>query len=867
MGEFQTMFKLLSQNWVFCFGSYEKKVQVPTHRDSALRNAKRNQVLRKKLGFFALNLNRSLCFILVILMVVCSQSLLSASEGRLVQWPPIIWPTLTENLIGEDGSKIIRVYLPPSYDFTEKRYPVIYVLHGFNGTSKSLTRKMKSAMDRMILSEEVQEAIVVFADGSNRFGGSQYLSSPTIGDYETYIRRDLVDFIDRQYRTIPHRDSRGITGFSMGAYGSMHLSLKYPEVFGVVVPQAGTYDFEDDLIQSFAEYGGVIISLMEPLKQKSGDEFWDALNALADSDALKKVSLPFRNGLAYLAGVASNPDNPPCYLDLPYRLKAGIPPWERDEEVWGRILENDIIHELEGYVSRLKQNPRQPVRLNGIKLVHGLEDEIALPRQAEALDQKLTELGIDHEFVTHGGGHTFIAEESLQFMAQHLSFEPPPTSPDGAGTASVSPYAVPAYSSGHEIVITYTAEELIRRGVLTVDIPSGWTPPQDVAGFPGYTTVTSTGTIDKITFTEQRIQVDIQALVPDDTITLIYGNGGYDSGVTVPAKDFSTFIISVASTSSGTLTLIEQSPVVDVYLDPWDVNNDGVVGILDLIIVASAFGRTIDGVVFGYNPDVNRDGLVNVVDLITVRNHFGESIGSPAAPKRVSASVSATIRFENPRLAGNRLLLDLMIDTVVPLVGYHIRLAPEGLLKIDPNRSEGDVFRLEEVVQSGTLVGAKLGVGHPWFGRVRLATLELEVNGSGDRMASLNSNIIVEAAHFVSADGQTIGVDVEPFFMDKLRPHRTGVFSNYPNPFNPETWIPFQLHRAAYVRITIYDVLGREIRGFDLGYLAAGYYKTRERAVYWDGRNDVNERVASGTYFYRLEAGDFVGTQRMVVLK
>ena len=75
----------------------------------------------------------------------------------------------------------------------------------------------------------------------------------------------------------------------------------------------------------------------------------------------------------------------------------------------------------------------------------------------------------------------------------------------------------------------------------------------------------------------------------------------------MPAKDFSTFIISVASTSSGTLTLIEQSPVVDVYLDPWDVNNDGVVGILDLIIVASAFGRTIDGVVFGYNPDVNRE--------------------------------------------------------------------------------------------------------------------------------------------------------------------------------------------------------------------------------------------------------------------
>ena len=814
-----------------------------------------------------LSKNLLLYFILCVLMTVFTQHLLLAAESQLIRWPPVIWPTLTENLIGEDGSKVMIVYLPPSYEFTEKRYPVIYVLHGFNGTSKSLTRKMKSAMDRMILSEEIQEVIAVFVDGSNRFGGSQYLSSPTIGDYETYIRRDLVNFIDKQYRTIPHRDSRGITGFSMGGYGSMHLSLKYPEVFGVVVAQAGTYDFEDDLIQSFAENAGVIIALMEPLKQKSGDEFWDALNALADSDALKKVSLPFRNGLAYLAGVASNPDKPPCYLDLPYRLKADFPPWERDEEVWERIFENDIIHELDRYDSRLRRNPQRLMQLNGIKLVHGLEDEKALHRQAEALDQKLTELGIDHEFVTHGGGHTFIAEESLQFMAKHLAFEPPPATLDGSGTATVSPYAVAAYSVGNEIVITYTAEGRIRRGALTVHISSGWTPPQNVPGLPGYTTVTSTGTIGGLTFTKQRIHIDIQTLMPDDTITLIYGNGGYDSGVTAPANQISTFIINVASTSGGTLTLIKQSPVIDVYLRPWDVNDDGTVGILDLIVVASELGRVIDGVVFGQNPDVNRDGLVDVSDLIAVGVHFEDPIRSSAAPERVTVPVSATIRFENPRFAGNRLLLDLIVDTAVPLVGYHLRIVPNGLLKIDLNRSEDDVFRLEEVAQSGTLVGAKLGGGHPWRGRVRLGTLELETNSSADSVQSSNPAVSVAAAHLVSVDGQSVRVGVEPFSMDQLHPRRTGVFPNYPNPFNPETWIPFQLHKAAHVRITIYDVLGHEVRGFDLGYLSAGYYKTRERAVYWDGRNEVNERVASGTYFYRLEAGDFVGTHRMVILK
>ena len=157
-------------------------------------------------------------------------------------------------------------------------------------------------------------------------------------------------------------------------------------------------------------------------------------------------------------------------------------------------------------------------------------------------------------------------------------------------------------------------------------------------GLPGYTTVTSTGTIGGLTFTKQRIHIDIQTLMPDDTITLIYGNGGYDSGVTAPANPFPTFIINVASTSDGTLTLIKQSPVIDVYLDPWDVNDDGTVGILDLIVVASELGRVIDGVVFGQNPDVNRDGLVDVSDLIAVGVHFEDPIRSPAAPERVTAT-------------------------------------------------------------------------------------------------------------------------------------------------------------------------------------------------------------------------------------
>ena len=90
---------------------------------------------------------------------------------------------------------------------------------------------------------------------------------------------------------------------------------------------------------------------------------------------------------------------------------------------------------------------------------------------------------------------------------------------------------------------------------------------------------------------------------------------------------------------------------------------------------------------------------------------------------------------------------------------------------------------------------------------------------------------------------------------------------NYPNPFNPETWIPYQLAAASSVRIHIYDSMGQQVRTLNLGRQPAGAYLTRNRAAYWDGRNASGERVATGIYFYRLEAGDFSATKRMVIVK
>ena len=100
-----------------------------------------------------------------------------------------------------------------------------------------------------------------------------------------------------------------------------------------------------------------------------------------------------------------------------------------------------------------------------------------------------------------------------------------------------------------------------------------------------------------------------------------------------------------------------------------------------------------------------------------------------------------------------------------------------------------------------------------------------------------------------------------------LTPKETMLLANYPNPFNPETWIPYQLAESADVTVIIYSVDGTVVRTLNLGHQTVGIYENRSRAAYWDGRNAVGEPVASGVYFYTLTAGDFSATRKMLIRK
>ena len=109
-------------------------------------------------------------------------------------------------------------------------------------------------------------------------------------------------------------------------------------------------------------------------------------------------------------------------------------------------------------------------------------------------------------------------------------------------------------------------------------------------------------------------------------------------------------------------------------------------------------------------------------------------------------------------------------------------------------------------------------------------------------------------------------VELPALFLHEI-PVETELLRNYPNPFNPETWIPYRLAQDAFVTLTIYDGNGQMVRTLDVGHQTAAVYENRSRAAYWDGRNYVGESVASGVYFYTLTAGDFSATRKMVILK
>jgi enterochelin esterase-like enzyme len=310
----------------------------------------------------------------------------------------IISQALAGNLLGDPAERRYFIYLPPSYPDGNKRYPVVYILHEFWGNEYSMLR-MQGPYEVMLREGTVQEMILVFPNGSNKLGGSIYRSSPTIGDYETYLARELVDHVDANYRTIPHPDSRGITGCSMGGEGAIHLALTFPDVYSVAAPMSASYDFSPD---------PTTLSSAANLQHVPQD--FDEYRRISGSISIAVY-------IALAAGIAPNPDKPPFYLDMPFEVvdgKGRVVP-----EVMEKIVAAGEVHELEEYLG-------QPLRLRHILLYHGASDQMAPVELARSFDQLLTERGVEHDFMEVDGGHCdYDMTPVLQYMSDHLAGEQP----------------------------------------------------------------------------------------------------------------------------------------------------------------------------------------------------------------------------------------------------------------------------------------------------------------------------------------------------------------------------------------------------------------------------------------------------------
>ena len=148
-----------------------------------------------------------------------------------------------------------------------------------------------------------------------------------------------------------------------------------------------------------------------------------------------------------------------------------------------------------------------------------------------------------------------------------------------------------------------------------------------------------------------------------------------------------------------------------------------------------------------------------------------------------------------------------------------------------------------------------------------IATVELRAKGSAPNADIYLSKIDVRGVRNERADDEIAKLGKVGLNLSVGKPDVTKVFHNYPNPFNPETWIPFQLEKETDVCVKIYDIKGQLVKVIKLENKPAGYYLNKEQALRWNGRNNAGERVSSGIYFYQFQAGKTVKTSKMAILK
>ena len=313
---------------------------------------------------------------------------------------------LEGNLEGDSPDRDVTVYLPPSYASDEaRRFPVIYLLHGYGGRENTFTERLANLQesgDRLAAAQGFSPAIVVTPSAYTLHKGSMYSTSRTIGDWERFIAEDLVAYIDGHYRTLANRMSRGLAGHSMGGYGALRIGMKRPDVF------MSLYIMSACCLTANRNPRPEAMAASEAIKTREQAE-----------EAARASGIGPSTSLASAAAWSPNPKNPPLYLDLPVK----------DGKVRPDIIENWVanapLEMIDKYVSALKA-------YYAVAIEVGTKDPLLASNRQ--LHDAMTRLRIPHVYEEYDGDHTNKVRERIEwnvlpFFSRNLVAPANPTSP------------------------------------------------------------------------------------------------------------------------------------------------------------------------------------------------------------------------------------------------------------------------------------------------------------------------------------------------------------------------------------------------------------------------------------------------------
>lgn len=298
--------------------------------------------------------------------------------------------SLENNLSGDSPDREVFVYLPDSYgQQPERRYPVLYFLHGYSATAQRYVDFMglPGAIDEAIAGA-ANEMLVVLPDAFSPYSGSMYSSSPVTGDWETFIADELVSYIDNHYRTLAAPQSRGLSGHSMGGYGTLRIGMKRPGVFGAL------YAMSSCCLMNISPQAEAVAQQEARMSEGPVDPTAGFANVLQ----------------AQAAAWAPNPHNPPYYFDWPF--KQG----EEQPGIQAKWAANSPLIMVDQYVPALNS-------YRAIMLDVGDADSLAATNHQ--LDEALSRLGVSHGFQEYEGDHgnrvaTRFANELMGFFTRYL---------------------------------------------------------------------------------------------------------------------------------------------------------------------------------------------------------------------------------------------------------------------------------------------------------------------------------------------------------------------------------------------------------------------------------------------------------------